>query len=674
MKIASRLLVAFGALMLIISGLSGFSAYSAIGTRGAVTQVMRLNDAELTGQKFEKLLLEARAAIWITLATDDQSMPPHAFAAFKSAADRLEDLRQRLAGSSHIAAVEALQARLAEYETAARTLVALRGANQTVVAPEGKVLVRRTIETAGGVRDLIEPLSRGLTSEAEALAAEATARLDLMVGIPMAAGLGSILLGLTLSFIMSRSIVEPLNALTAAMLSLARGDLDVIVPSGPQPREVGRMAAALEVFRDQALENLRLVAEQARVSEAAQLAKRHALMAMAETIEREAAQAVETVSQLTGVMSGTARAMGDTARRTGENAAEAAAAAGETLATAQGVASAAEQLAVSIAEITRQVGLSSREAKLAVAAVTGARDQIEALSRHGSEIGNFATIIASIAGRTNLLALNATIEAARAGEAGRGFAVVAGEVKQLASQTAGATGDIRHQIAAVQEATGGAVAAITRIVATIGELERIATSVAAAVEQQAAATAEIARNVAGTASAADLVSHRTDDVRQAAMETDAQATEVQQTALTLEAAVQALRKSVIRVVRTSTNEINRRNHPRLAVDLPARLILVGKPPVNVRLCDISAGGALLRGEFGLMGTGHGRLLFEGCDLGVTPLHRTGQRGRCIRRRRAGARTAGRAARPHGRIHHRRMSAGGLPHRLCEASSTNRPRH
>jgi hypothetical protein len=202
-----------------------------------------------------------------------------------------------------------------------------------------------------------------------------------------------------------------------------------------------------------------------------------ALRMMADTIEREAAIAVEQVGSLTVEMASTAQQM---------------LAANETLVTAQTVAGAAEELTASIGEITRQVMTSTAAAERAVESGRLAYESIEMLTHQAGQIGHVADMIADIAGRTNLLALNATIEAARAGDAGKGFAVVASEVKQLATQTARSTEDITLQINAVKQATSAAAQQVRHMVAIISEIQAIARSVAEAVDQQSTATSEIA--------------------------------------------------------------------------------------------------------------------------------------------------------------------------------------
>ncbi|PXW87721.1 methyl-accepting chemotaxis protein [Streptohalobacillus salinus] len=75
------------------------------------------------------------------------------------------------------------------------------------------------------------------------------------------------------------------------------------------------------------------------------------------------------------------------------------------------------------------------------------------LQKDTQEIGKFIGIITDIAEQTNLLALNASIEAARAGESGKGFAVVANEVRKLAENVHGATGNITTLVNHIQTNT-----------------------------------------------------------------------------------------------------------------------------------------------------------------------------------------------------------------------------
>src|ERR1700681_121079 len=160
-------------------------------------------------------------------------------------------------------------------------------------------------------------------------------------------------------------------------------------------------------------------------------------------------------------------------------------------------AGAATELSVSIKEISRQLMQANEVVRSAVADAGATNDDIAALARVAQKIGDVVKLIQDIAGQTNLLALNATIEAARAGDAGRGFAVVASEVKSLAVQTGKATEEIAREIAAVQNCTRDAVAAIRDITRRMQDISQYTTAVAGSVEQQEAATGEISHNVGG---------------------------------------------------------------------------------------------------------------------------------------------------------------------------------
>jgi methyl-accepting chemotaxis protein len=163
-----------------------------------------------------------------------------------------------------------------------------------------------------------------------------------------------------------------------------------------------------------------------------------------------------------------------------------------------------------------------------------------------------------------------------------------------ASEVAGAVLGAQH-IDQVRPATGASIEAVLRIERAITEINAISGSIATAVEQQGAATAEIARNVSQTASVANNMSDRTRDVSTEAIETDRYAVDVRTGTVALGQAVIELRHSVIRVVRTSTAEVNRRQSPQYEVDLSARLSVAGHGDYSVRISDLSEGGASIRG-------------------------------------------------------------------------------
>ncbi len=410
---------------------------------------------------------------------------------------------------------------------------------------------------------------------------------------------------------LGRGITRPVIALTGAMRHLTHGDLSITVPALGRVDELGAMAAAVVVFRD----HMVVANQTARESDQRQAREdmQTALVTMADRIEAEAGSALAQVHERTAAMAETAAEMSGSATRTGRSSEDAAAAAAQALTTSKTVAATADQLASSIAEIGDQVGLSAAAANRAVAAGHTTRSTIEVLNDQVTRIGGVVDMIAEIASRTNLLALNATIEAARAGEAGKGFAVVASEVKALATQTARSTEAIGRHISEVRNATRDAVTAVASIEQTINEIDAISTGVASAVEKQAAATMGIAFNIAETASAAQDMSNRIIEVSAEAERTERHALSVRENASALEFAVAELRHAVIRVVRTSTTEVDRRRATRYPVNRPCQ-IDTGITTYPARVVDLSATGAQL-GDAPPLGVGEpGTLVLDGAKI------------------------------------------------------------
>jgi methyl-accepting chemotaxis protein len=313
-------------------------------------------------------------------------------------------------------------------------------------------------------------------------------------------GLLVLLLTAGLGLVQARSIVGALRRITGEMARLSRGDLTVDLGHDSRRRdEVGEMASAVEVFKQSMIQTQRLEAEAREAELRNTQERRQTLDAIAHDFDAAFGKVLGSVGAASQQIHDRALGLADTASHTRSQALNSSRQAQEAADVVDGVDTTAQRLSTSIGDIGSRVAASGSAIQRAGERARSSDTAVTALSESAHRIGEIVNLIHDIASQTNLLALNATIEAARAGEAGKGFAVVASEVKNLANQTARATGDIGNQIVAIQGATGDVVSAIRSISAAIGEVESLSAEVATAVATQLGHTGDIVGAV-GTAS------------------------------------------------------------------------------------------------------------------------------------------------------------------------------
>jgi len=402
-------------------------------------------------------------------------------------------------------------------------------------SPAAKGAVEAIVGQDDGIMQIMRQLDTLVTDRHEAGQNSIRLKFAIVTGL-------MVIFMLFASFTISRSIklftvliAGGMRQLAEAVRKLADGDRTIEVPGTDRQDEIGEVARAMDVFKANADEVIRLQ------EEAADATNREALQAERESMRERGRQrmledldrfeakistVIEAVASASHELQLTAQSMSTVADQTLEKSTIVASAAQQASNNVTLVAGAGDELNASIAEINRQIVSSTEIAQITAADAKKVDATVNSLLGSVDEVGKIADLISSIAAQTNLLALNATIEAARAGDAGKGFAVVASEVKALAEQTSKSTADVTALVAAMQRASKESAVAIDGIVKRVSDLEEVTITVASAVDQQSMASEEVAKSIAQAAQGTELVSANIDEVKVAAQSTGAAATQV----------------------------------------------------------------------------------------------------------------------------------------------------
>jgi methyl-accepting chemotaxis protein len=584
---------------------AGIEQLTAAGTdiRTIVSGMARAMDNESDPDVIRSLLSlalgfqESDAAAARFVSTRNPADSSVALDALKAVPDAVAELERRAGDNRRLRRpLPALQKALAAFTEALRGVVAANqqlrtngverdAATEAVLASAGAAREQATASQRAAVTGMLQSITR--------------VRQLLLV-----ASVVAIAVGLGLAALISRGISRPILLLGQVMRRLAEGHLEAEIPATGRRDEIGRMAEALVVFRENAQAARRLQGEADRV----RIMKDRRQEAMDEHTQFFGAATsgvMEGVERAADLTRSTAHDLVESTERTRDRSVQTAKGAEASAQQLARVGEATEQMAASLGTISEQVSRAAQATREAVDRVNTTDAKVSGMADAAEQVRVVVHLIQDIAQRTNLLALNATIEAARAGEAGRGFAVVAGEVKLLATQTAQATREIEDQITAIRTTTGEAVIAVREVSKEITQINEIAGVIADAVARQATATKDIANSVQMMTAATVETTHAMQDVTDLSGKAGDASRLVVTVAEDLGKSANVLANEIRQFLAAlaHADEASRRKYERIdGHGARAELYLAGQDVHGAEINDISRGGIrLVTGTTGVAG-------------------------------------------------------------------------
>lgn len=363
----------------------------------------------------------------------------------------------------------------------------------------------------------IEMLITRSTDETDSTGDHILASMKASQNLTLAITIFAVLFNVAIATVFGQILKRRLNRISSATQSLAEGKRDVEIPDADKADEVGAIARALLVFRENLNKTKAMEIQQREQERLAEHQRKQALEELASKFESQVKGIVNTVASASAQLMHTAEQMSSNVQQSTTMAQHAAVAASQTSSNVQSVASAVEEMSASSREISSQTQRSTETVRESVKLTQDGDRSAAALQQAVERVQSAVDIINTIAGQINLLALNATIESARAGEAGRGFAVVAGEVKHLASQTGNATKEIANVLSEMNNASGDIIHVLSSIKSSITTVQDVAASIASAVEEQSATSSEISGNMSTASQGTQIISDNLGKVTEATL-------------------------------------------------------------------------------------------------------------------------------------------------------------
>lgn len=518
LSVTLKVLIAFGVMLTVALIGFGVTYKETLNVSALVGTNTELNAAGRTIEAIKVNAEETRTGVTGFLLTGDRDYVALVDGLVEKRSALFENARAVL-DYEFVQALSGIESALANWyeEHAARQISLMRDPMTVDMA--------RALETTGvpaadfaAAVEQINGLSAAINAEMEASAAAQDESLAAMTRVVMIAGLVMVVFTGCFAYLAYRVLSRPVREIAMTTETMAGGNLEVEIGFTKRGDEIGDVARALAVFREN-LSEARRIEEEAKRRDNEQRKERHREMqGLADEFEATVREIVRDVSTAAENLTEDAASLAAASEQTRNQVDTVLTAAERSAASVSTVAGASEELEASIREVASQIGQASALISEASGDADGTNRAMADLKDVVEKISEVTTLIQDIAEQTNLLALNATIEAARAGEAGRGFSVVASEVKSLAEQTAKATDQIGEQIRAIQRTTTGSIEGVEKISVRLQDLTTNASNVASTAEQQGAATGDIARSAGDAASGTNQVSESMADIRDAASE------------------------------------------------------------------------------------------------------------------------------------------------------------